>query len=124
MPNKPMKPCRHPGCLTLTSEAYCPEHAQLHVRKERSGEAEAWHRWYRLPVWQELRASHLLEHPWCEECRRNGLRVRATDVDHVRDHRGRWDLFVDPGNLQSLCHSCHSRKTYETMQKAKRPAGR
>jgi 5-methylcytosine-specific restriction protein A len=36
--------------------------------------------------------------------------VQATDVDHVVPHRGDIKLFMT-GELQSLCHSCHSRKT-------------
>jgi 5-methylcytosine-specific restriction enzyme A len=35
----------------------------------------------------------------------------ATDVDHIRPHRGDRELLYDPTNVQSLCHSCHSRKT-------------
>jgi 5-methylcytosine-specific restriction protein A len=37
--------------------------------------------------------------------------VRAEVVDHIRPHRGDWALFIDPGNHQSLCKSCHDRKT-------------
>ena len=46
---------------------------------------------------------------------RRGLRTPATDVDHIRDHKGDWGLFTDRENLQSLCHSCHSRKTAAEM---------
>lgn len=58
-------------------------------------------------AWQKLRAVILCEQPLCEDCRKRGHVVLATDVDHVSG---------DPSdnsrqNLQSLCHSCHSRKT-------------
>jgi 5-methylcytosine-specific restriction protein A len=36
-------------------------------------------------------------------------------VDHIVDHKGDWRLFVDRNNLESLCHSCHSRKTLREM---------
>ena len=36
----------------------------------------------------------------------------ATDVDHIIPHRGDKKLFWDSGNWQSLCHECHSRKSY------------
>jgi len=32
-------------------------------------------------------------------------------VDHIQDHKGDRALFADLDNLESLCHSCHSRKT-------------
>jgi 5-methylcytosine-specific restriction protein A len=35
----------------------------------------------------------------------------ATQVDHVKAHHGNEALRLDPANLQSLCQSCHSRKT-------------
>lgn len=54
--------------------------------------------------WRRLRMGVLAEIPWCQVCGQP-----ATDVDHIlpksrggTDHRE---------NLQSLCHSCHSKKT-------------
>ena len=44
-------------------------------------------------------------------CMREGRPVNATDVDHVRPHKGKQQPFFDATNLQSLCHACHSRKT-------------
>lgn len=109
MAMKPLRPCRYPGCSALTREGYCPEHKPKQtVRRE----SAAWHGWYSLPVWtEELRPNQLLKEPFCRECTRCGFRVYATDVDHIRDHKGDWSRFVDPDNLESLCHSCHSRKT-------------
>lgn len=109
MANKPLRPCRKPGCLALTREGYCPEHKPKQARRR---ESAAWHDWYFLPIWtDELRPEQLLREPFCRECARRGVRTRATDVDHVVDHKGSWDRFIDRANLQSLCHSCHSRKT-------------
>ena len=72
---------------------------------------------YGTETWGELRTEQLLKEPFCRACAARGLRVRATDVDHIRDHKGDWDLFTDRNNLQSLCHSCHSRKTAKEMHK-------
>lgn len=109
MPAKPLRPCRHPGCAALVREGYCDKHRPPERRSE---ESRAWRSWYSLPVWtDDLRPGQLLREPFCRECAKAGRRVRATDVDHIRDHRGDWALFTDRGNLQSLCHSCHSRKT-------------
>jgi len=66
---------------------------------------------YQTDAWKQLRAAQLLQEPFCRACAVRSLRVPATDVDHIRDHKGDWALFTDAGNLESLCHSCHSRKT-------------
>ena len=106
---KPLKPCSRPGCGALTRDGYCPAHKPKQAARRESAE---WHRWYSLPIWtDDLRPAQLLREPFCRECARIGHRVRATDVDHVVDHKGDWRRFIDRGNLESLCHSCHSRKT-------------
>ena len=89
-------------------------------------ESAQWHSWYSLPVWtDDLRPGQLLREPFCRECARWGIRTPATDVDHVRDHRGDWALFTDRNNLQSLCPSCHSRKTMrEQWQNRRKNSGR
>lgn len=116
---KPLRPCRKPGCAELTREGWCPKHKPKAA--SRSQEAQAWHRWYSLPIWtDDLRPNQLLEEPFCRECAAKGERVYATDVDHIRDHKGDWALFTDRGNLQSLCHSCHSRKTMREINKKRR----
>lgn len=105
---KPLRKCRYPGCQTLTAEGYCPAHKPKHVRKA----SAAWHYLYTDPRygWATRRARHLLAEPWCRACAAKGLRVLATDVDHVQPHRGNVELFLH-GELQSLCHSCHAAKT-------------
>ena len=104
---KPMRPCKAPGCRVLTAEGYCPAHKPRAV----SSAPKAWHRLYKRPEWPKLRADQLAREPFCRECAAQGNRVRATEVDHIRPHCGDLRLFLDPDNLQSLCHSCHSRKT-------------
>ena len=110
--NKPMRPCKHPGCGVLTSAGYCDAHKPADRRTP-----QRWRSWYSKPIWAEqLRPAQLLREPFCRDCARRGIRTKATDVDHVVDHKGNWALFSDPGNLQSLCHSCHSRKTLTEMR--------
>ena len=102
--------------MVLVSGGYCDEHKPKTHTTERSEEAAAWHRWYSLPIWTEdLRPAQLLREPWCAECARAGIRTRATDVDHIRDHKGNWAVFTDRSNLQSLCHSHHSQKTAQDL---------
>ena len=118
MGQKPLRPCRHPGCTVLCTGGYCEQH-QPKRQDTRSQESKAWRGWYKLDVWtKDLRPTQLALHPWCAECAKQGLRVRATDVDHIVDHKGNWSLFTDRSNLQSLCHSCHSRKTVQDLRKA------
>ena len=120
MANKPLRPCRHPGCTALVSDGYC----DLHRPKDRrSAAAKSWHWMYLTPEWTEdLWPGQLLREPFCRECARHGARTPATEVDHIQPHRGDWTVFTDRSNLQSLCHSCHSRKTMAEMRQ--KPAER
>ena len=106
--NKPMRMCKHPGCMKLTAEGWCPVHKPKHERKQ----SASWHHLYTNPRfgWQHRRSAQLAREPFCRECSKRGLRVRATEVDHVIPHRGNVELFCK-GELQSLCHRCHSSKT-------------
>ena len=123
MAMKPLRPCRQPGCGKLTREGYCPLHRPTPA--PRSPEAAAWRRWYSRKAWtDDLRPGQLLREPFCRECAKRGVRTWATDVDHIRDHKGDWTLFTDRLNLQSLCHACHSRKTAEAMGKRRKSGGR
>ena len=120
MAQKPLRPCAHIGCRVLTREVYCPKHKPKDASR-RSAQAADWHKWYGLPIFKDrLRPEQLLREPFCRACAIRGVRTRATDVDHVIPHRGVWALFIDPNNLQSLCHSCHSRKTAAEMAAEKR----
>ena len=115
MAMKPLRRCAYPGCRMLTAAGYCPEHMPKRERKE----SAAWHYLYTAPRfhWGERRRRQLIDEPFCRECAAKGLRVPATDVDHVVPHRGNVELFMH-GELESLCHSCHSRKTMQENQAA------
>lgn len=119
MAMKPLRPCRHPGCGVLVPGGYCAAH-QPPKEDRRSAEAQAWRWMYGADEWKLLRGNQLLEEPFCRECARRGVRRYATDVDHIRDHKGDWAVFTDPENLESLCHSCHSRKTARELWQNRR----
>ena len=108
MASKPLRPCKHPGCAELTRDGWCRKHKPKHRRRT----SAEYHGWYQLPIWtDDLRPAQLLREPFCRECAQRGMRTWATDVDHIVDHKGVWARFIDRENLESLCHSCHSRKT-------------
>lgn len=113
MAQLPLRPCRHPGCPILTREGWCDRHRPKHQRKK----SAAYHGWYSLPIWTDrLRPAQLIREPWCRECAAAGIRTRATVVDHVRPHRGSWEVFTDPDNLQSLCKYHHDQKTMQEQR--------
>ena len=119
MAQKPLRPCQHPGCGVLTAGGWCDAHRPKPAR--RGAESASWQWMYKTDTWvKRLRPRQLLKEPFCRECARRGLRVPATDVDHVEPHRGDWAKFTDEANLESLCHGCHSRKTLEEMRRNRR----
>lgn len=63
---------------------------------------------YGTTRWQVLRLHILQANPLCVSCGQV-----ATQVDHIKPYEaeGEGGSFWDPTNLQSLCQSCHSRKT-------------
>ena len=120
MAQKPLKPCKHAGCPELTREGWCPRHRPQHRRRV----SAEYHGWYNLPIWTDrLRPAQLLREPFCRECARQGIRTRATVVDHVIPHRGDWALFVDAGNHQSLCKHHHDQKTAREQAQDRREFG-
>lgn len=111
MPRRPPHPCAFGSCPKLTYERYCPEHkklmnAQYDARLRDRGASEFYH----SREWRKLRQSFLTEHPFCEECRRNGRLTKATVVDHIIPIK-QGGPALDENNLQALCASCHGSKS-------------
>jgi 5-methylcytosine-specific restriction protein A len=114
MPNAAMRPCRAPGCAGLTRQksGYCEAHERAARRAQDEERGSAASRGYGAR-WRRLRTMVLARRPLCADPfeLHAGQVVAATDVDHVLP---RADGGIDADeNLQSLCHSCHSRKTAE-----------
>ena len=111
MPNKPLHPCSHPGCINLTREKYCDQHKKTQQKRTYDTKrGTASQRGYDFR-WQQYRISFLRIHPLCAECERNGIITPASIVDHIRPHKGDMKLFWDKNNHQSLCEQCHNIKT-------------
>jgi hypothetical protein len=75
------------------------------LRKEHQRHSKAVTRGTR---WRTLRMAILERDGF--RCRTCGIGGRL-EVDHIRPVRTHPDLSYDPGNLQALCASCHTRKT-------------
>jgi 5-methylcytosine-specific restriction protein A len=110
MPNAPKRPCRTPGCPALVDSGYCPDHVQHRNDNDRS-RGSASSRGYDAS-WKRLRLVALKRDRYlCVSCLAAGRLVAAVDVDHIRTVKAAPDLRLDVTNLQSLCKSCHRRKT-------------
>jgi 5-methylcytosine-specific restriction protein A len=60
-------------------------------------------------AWKRVRLEHLAMEPLCRHCRPHA--TPATQVDHIIDIADDPDLRLVHTNLQSLCHTHHSKKT-------------
>ena len=113
MPRSAPTPCRYPGCqMVLAVPGYCDAHRPVihhdYGRARRRFDPEV--DFYRSGQWRSVRANFLLENPLCVICLGAERYVPAIVVDHIlpiKDGGGRFDA----ANLQSLCVSCHNRKT-------------
>ena len=68
-------------------------------------------------AWGKARLVHLKNSPLCLTCDADGLVIEANIVDHIEPHRGDKDLFWDTNNWQSLCKSCHDKKTAKERER-------
>lgn len=111
MAQRPLKPCRHPGCPELSRDGWCDKHRPAPRQSQKRASAE-YHGWYSKPIWTDrLRPAQLVREPFCRVCADKGWRTKATVVDHIVPFRGDWDLFVSASNHQSLCKFHHDQKT-------------
>lgn len=108
MPQRPASACAAPGCPAIVwGGRWCDKHQpppyeQARLSPSRRGYGRTW---------QKLRLMFLRANPLCADPFgvHGNNPVAGTDVDHVIPRaQGGTDAF---DNLQSLCRSCHSRKT-------------
>lgn len=57
--------------------------------------------------WRDLRELKLWDNPYCEICKG----TFNLQIDHIIEHKNREDLFWNENNLQTLCISCHGKKS-------------
>ena len=61
--------------------------------------------------WHKYSKLRLTKYPLCANCLDNGITKTATCTDHIIPHKGNIKLFRDKKNHQSLCKTCHNKKT-------------
>ena len=116
-----LKICAASGCeeFALPGLPHCEDHeaarqAKLKERRAKAQTSEAaitGRRLYASAKWKAAAKAFLRRHPLCRDCADLGAIEPATDVDHIKPHKGDRKLFWDRSNWQALCHRCHSRKT-------------
>ena len=123
MPKRLKKPCAYPGCPELVDagHTYCEEHREKESRqrnkrydKERSPASK---KFYGGSRWRKVRNRYIKKNPLCEHCKEAGRTKLAHMVDHIIPIKINWEKRYDPDNLQSLCNSCHAKKTQEDKEK-------
>lgn len=108
MPNAARYPCSVPRCPNLKP---CAVHMKQRRQESESRRATASERGYDW-TWHKARTAFLQEHTICYICmQRDGAVTAASVVDHIVPHKGNRQLFWDTENWQSLCATCHNRKT-------------
>lgn len=100
-----------------THKTQRPTGATRHV----VADERVWRLWYKRRLWTTvLRPKTMKRDNYaCQMCGRNwGHETRRLVVDHRTPHRGDWELFSDPENLQCLCdYPCHTR-TKQRMEQS------
>lgn len=110
MPSAIPRACRKRGCPKTTTDrsGYCDEHRNEGWQQHQRGQTR--HQRGYGSKWDGIRARILKrDRHICQECLRNGRPVPAATVDHIKPKaHGGTD---EDRNLESLCYSCHYRKT-------------
>jgi 5-methylcytosine-specific restriction endonuclease McrA len=79
------------------------------LRRKRAGRDEI-RRFYQSAAWKRARFDVLTKSPACVYCGHSAKDGRRMNVDHIQPLWKRWDLRLDPRNLQTTCASCNRGK--------------
>lgn len=119
----PIKQCRHNNCRKMIpfTETYCDKHKQV-VNKSydeaKMRNNPKYVAFYKTMAWRNTRKVALVRDDYlCQHCLLNGVTKPAEMVDHIIPSLVDWDKRLDLNNLQSLCFSCHNKKTAEDVKK-------
>lgn len=113
MPTAPAKPCKQPGCPTLTiGHLWCDEHRANRERYSNRQHRENSHRRGYDYDWRVFRDAYLRANPLCADCLdTEGRPEPATEVHHVMKLREHPERKYDRTNLMPLCSRHHKQRT-------------
>lgn len=97
---RPLKPCRIPGCPSLTNDGYCTQHSV--TREQRNPKDKELRAFYNSTRWKKARAIIRRRDPICKECERRPSQT----VDHLGELED-----LRPEMLRGMCWGCHNRKS-------------
>jgi 5-methylcytosine-specific restriction protein A len=117
MPIAPRRPCSSQPCSGFAAEgtSKCAKHkastAQTYDRSRGTSSSRGYDsKWRRVRLLALDRDMHVCQ--MCLKMKPNPIYTPAQHVDHITPFNGKDDpLRLDLDNLQSLCQSCHNRKT-------------
>ena len=99
----------------IYSGGKCPQCAKQSTKRyDKEKRDKTLAKFYASAKWKKVRDLQLKQEPLCRMCGRP-----ATLVDHIVEIRD-GGAKLDFSNLQSLCHSCHNKKT--ALAKSRRGA--
>jgi len=112
MPTRPKKGCAKAGCPKVIPGGvrFCPAHQEeFRLRKNEDARRRQNNRGLKTSsaAWKRIRTHQLALHPLCVHCEKEGKITAASHVDHISGN----SHDNSSSNLQSLCASCHSKKT-------------
>lgn len=100
--------CAYQQCNKIMHSKYCDDHKHIQSDVSRETRGTTSEQGYGT-IWQKVRKIHLLNYPLCEDCKTTGIVKPAKEVHHKIELRKGGTNEDD--NLQSLCKSCHSKRT-------------
>ena len=100
--------CAYYQCASIVRTKYCAQHKHIQSDVSRGTRGTTSQQGYGI-TWQKIRKIHLLNHPLCTDCKEHGIVKAAREVHHKLELRRGGTNDID--NLQSLCKSCHSKRT-------------
>lgn len=118
------KLCTYPGCtaVVVSPAIRCDRHPHKPIERKHyehhylpSGSLI-----YDSIEWKRIRKARLLLNPLCQHCELVGVIKKAVDVDHIVEIEDGGEPF-DLDNTQSLCRSCHNRKTAMSKRNRNKP---
>ena len=114
MPIRPLKPCAYISCSRLVTPGhrFCAPHLKrerAHYDGKRDKDTRALYN-YR---WNKYSKQYIKNNPLCvcPECREKKYPLPSEVVDHIKPHKGDYELFWDETNHQAMAKVCHDKKT-------------